>query len=469
MKSNKNTIVQMDTCTVITSLYSKKDMTQAGVVYLYTALSNAKILPDIIDLSGSLDYFDSPKELYSECNSKNWLNPNSILHGVWMDKYLPSSNETNDIVFFSSLFSPDVVFHSRYSNNIKQLNPNIITAIGGCAISSMNKEQIDFLSLFFDYILIGHDDSSLVNVVLNNKMTLPKQCVIEKRIKPPKFAPNYSLLPLGKLVTVYSGHGCYYGKCRFCDYPTRSYQKLVFRAPKDVAFDVNQIYQLQPNIQDIVLTQDSYTKKHLIETTKEIKSYGGHIPFNLMMRAESWISDEIGEILADSGCTEVFIGAEALDDDILKVLNKGVTVRDIFHAIRVLSKYVDVTIGMILFVPEISKTSLINQLKNIEKLLPHLNSIEPEVLTVVQGSVFALNPSKFGIKLHETQNLLNDSWCFGLSQDIPWTMSDKALMKEWFLFSEKLKELCINHVKHDYWHAIEELEKPSLTALFCRP
>ena len=449
----------MNTCTVITSLYSKKDMTQAGVIYLSTALSNAKILPDIIDLSGSLDYFDSPKELYSEYNSKNWLNPNSITHGVWMDKYLPSSIKTNNIVFFSSLFSPDVVFHSRYSHNIKQVNPIIITAIGGCAISSMNKEQIDFLSLFFDYILIGHDVSSLVQIVLNSKMKPPKQCVIEKRIEPPKFAPNYSLLPLSKLVTVYSGHGCYYGKCRFCDYPTRSYQKLVFRAPKDVAFDINQIYQLQPNIEDIVLTQDSYTKKYLIETTKEIKRYGGHIPFNLMMRAEHWISDELGEMLADSGCTDVFIGAEALYDDILKVLNKGVTVKDIFNAIKVLSKYVDVTIGMILFVPGISKTSLINQFNNVEKLLPYLNSIEPEVLTVVQGSEFALNPLKFGIKLYETQNLLNDSWCFGLSQDIPWTMSDTALMREWFHFSNRLKELCINHVKPDYWYAIEQLEK----------
>ena len=86
-KINKNTNVQVDTCTVITSLYSKKNMTQAGVIYLSTALSNAKVLPDIIDLSGSLDYFDSPEELYSEYNSKNWLNPNSITHGVWMDKY----------------------------------------------------------------------------------------------------------------------------------------------------------------------------------------------------------------------------------------------------------------------------------------------------------------------------------------------------------------------------------------------
>jgi len=322
----------------------------------------------------------------------------------------------------------------------------------------MNEKQLEFISQFFDYILIGHDVSSLVRIILDRKIMHPTQCVIEKRIKPPTFVPDYSLLPLYKLVTVYSGHGCYYGKCRFCDYPARSYQKLVFRSPKDVALDINQIYQLHPDIEDIVLTQDSYTHEYLVQTLTEIKRYGGHIPFNLMMRAENWISAELGKMLATSGCTDVFIGAEAMDDDILALLNKGVTFDDIFRSIQILSEYVDVTIGMILFVRGINKESLDNQLENIEKLLPYLSHIEPEVLTVVQGSEFASNPSKYGIKLYGTQNLLNDSWCFGLSQDIPWTMSDTSIMNEWFHFSNQLKQLCINHVKLDYWNAIEQLK-----------
>ena len=449
----------MNKCTVVTSLFSKRDMTQAGVAYLVTALSNAKYSPEIRDLSGSLDYFNSPKELYTEYNSGTWLNPDSIIsNGVWMDNYLPSANEFKDIVFFSSLFSPDTIFHSRLSYNIKRVNPNLVRVIGGSAISTLTKEQLDFLSLFFDYILVGHDVASLVEIVLENGIQPPNKCIIEKKLGTPQFSPNYSLLPLNKLVTVYSGHGCYYGKCRFCDYPSRSYQKIVYRSSKDVAHDLNQIYQINPEVEDIVLTQDSYSKRYLIETTTEILHNGGHIPYNIMIRAEKWISDEIGEILAKSGCTDIFIGAEAFDNEILEVLNKGVTFEDILHSIKTLSKYVDVTIGMILFVPGITKLSLMNQLNNIKKLLPYLNSIEPEVLTVVQGSEFAINPEKYGIKLYQTENLLNDSWCFGLSQDIPWSMTDDELRNEWFKFSEKLKKLCENYVKHDYWEAIDALK-----------
>lgn len=212
-------------------------------------------------------------------------------------------------------------------------------------------------------------------------------------------------------------------------------------------------------MRDIVLTQDSYTQEHLLGTAREIGRYGGHIPYNLMLRAETWVTHEIGEILASSGCTDVFIGAEALDDELLQILNKGMTAYDILNAVKVLSEYVDVTIGMILFVPGVSKGALHSQLKRLEELLPYLYSIEPEVLTVVNGSAFACNSSRYGIILHATENLLNDSWCFGLSQDIPWTMADTDLMEKWFEHARELRELCSEYVKPEYWDAIECLRR----------
>ncbi len=449
----------MNKCTVVTSLCSGKEMTQAGAVYLCTALSNANFSYRLLDLSGSLDYSNTPLELNTKCNSPNWLNPNSIKHGDWMDDYLPMSDYIDGFVFFSSLYSPDVVFHSRLSYNIKKTNPNAITVLGGCAVVSLQKDQLELLSNFFDYILIGHDVEALLNEVIDETKNTESNCTVVKKISPPSFRPDYSLLPLKELVTVYSGHGCYYGKCSFCDYPSRAYQKLVFRSAKEVARDVNQIYQLNPKVRDIVLTQDSYTKKYLNETIMEIARLGGKIPYNLMLRAETWISDEIGKKLAKSGCTDVFIGAEALDEELLTILNKGLVVENIINAIKILSKYVKVTIGMILFIPGINEKSLTIQLKNIEKILPYLYSIEPEILTIVNGSAFALNPLKYGINLYETNNPINNNWCFGLSHDIPWSMLDEDLMVQWFDFARNLNELCINHVKPGYWQSIEVLEK----------
>ncbi len=447
--------------TVVTSLCSDKVMTQAGIVYLCTAINENKQSYKILDLSGILDYSNTPKELNTKCNSNTWLNPDSIRNGDWMDDYLPSLNGLDGNLLFSSLYSPDVIFHARLSYNIKKINPDVITVIGGCAVTQLQKEQLDVLSIYFDYILIGHDVKALLKAI-NNYSNADIQCEIITKIEPPSFRPDYSLMPLNELVTVYSGHGCYYGKCNFCDYPSRAYQKTLYRAANEVAHDVYSIYQLQPKIKDIVLTQDSYTEKYLKETTLNIGQYGGKIPYNLMLRADPWISEETGEYLAKTGCTDVFIGAEALDEDILAILNKGIVVDNIINAVKVLAKYIKVTIGMILFVPGIHEKSLNTQMNNIEKILPYIHKIEPEILTVVHGSEFAKNPTKYGVKLYEANHPINNSWCYGMSHDIPWSMVDSNMMKQWFGFSEQLKGLCSNHVKQGYWRALDNLRNSSI-------
>lgn len=447
----------MRDCTVVSSLTSKKGMTQAGLAYLCTALTRSQCSFRIIDLSGKVSYFDPPEEIYSICDSLEWMNPDSIIYGDWMDYYLPSTSRSGDLVFFSSLFSPDILFHARYSYKIKISNLKAITAIGGCALTGLHKEQLELIANFFDYVLIGHDVEKLLKFVFHNKRSEGSHGVIAKEITPPGFSADYSLLPLDDFVTVYTGHGCYYGKCRFCDYPVRAHHKTVFRSSSDIAKDVHRIYQLHPNVGDIVLSQDSYTEKHLHEIINDIEQYGNFAPYNLMLRAEPWVSQTIGEKLGRSGCTDVFIGAEAFDDEILKTLNKGVTSNDIINAVKTLSEYIYVTIGLILFVPGVSEVALHSQLRCLEKLLPYIYSIEPEVLTIVNGSEFARNPSQYGIILHAKENLLNDSWCFGLSQDIPWTMTDSQLMKRWFMHTDKLRDLCYEYVKQEYWDAIEFL------------
>jgi radical SAM superfamily enzyme YgiQ (UPF0313 family) len=151
------------------------------------------------------------------------------------------------------------------------------------------------------------------------------------------------------------------------------------------------------------------------------------------------------------------MGVEALDDDMLKILNKGINIKDAINSIKLLSEYVDITIGMILFIPSVSEKSLNSQLRRIEEILPYIHSVEPEILTIMTGSSFARDASKYGIVLNATENLLNDSWCFGLSQDIPWTMSDTSLMKKWFEHVHKLRKLLSEKVKPEYWDAIEGL------------
>ncbi len=447
-------------CTLVTSLASERGMTQASSAYLATALAQAGWECYVVDLSGVVDYYDAPESLYMSCDSPQWLNPQAIRDADWMDAFLPGPPSLGErLVLFSALFSPDVPFHARLSHLVRLRHAEAITAIGGAALAGLRADQLDVVSRFFDFVLIGHDVVNLLHEPLSCSLGKRREggAQVLRATAAPQFDPDYSLVPLNDFVSVYTGHGCYYGKCRFCDYPERAAQRITFRPPERVAEDVAQIYRLRPSVEDIVLTQDSYTKKHLTETANAIARKAEGAPYNLMFRAEGWVTREIGRLLAESGCTDVFIGAEAFDDEILQVLDKGVTAEEIVNAIRALSDYVNITLGVVLFVPGVSDQALVRQLRTVKQVLPHVESIEPEVLTVVNGSGFAKEPSRFGIILNATEGLLNDSWCYGLSQDVPWRMADTDLMRAWFAHAMELQKSCADYVKPLYWEAIASL------------
>jgi hypothetical protein len=437
-------------------------MTQAGLVYVYTALVKRGIQVKLYDLSGTISYFDAPGELYTSCDSPSWMSPVSIIDGSWMDEYLPEVEEPTEMVFFSALFSPDLVFHARLSHKLRTRGKTA-TAIGGNALAGLNEQQLTFVSGFFDYVLIGHDVSALIDQTLALVMDGQTSDICPSghtlmALSAPRVRPDYSLIRLDDFITVYSGHGCYYGKCNFCDYPARAQGAISFRAVDDVVIDLHSIQTLNPSIEDIVLTQDCYTRAYLIDTASKIRNTCGTVPYNLMLRAEPWIDSQIARILQRSGCTDVFIGAEALNDCMLTQLNKGVTTDHIESAVKTLSEYVDVTIGMILFIPNVSQFGLDYQIKILERLVPYLSSIEPEVLTVLGGSYYARFPEKYGIVLDATESVLNDSWCFGLSQDIPWALEDYALLERWLRHIEVLRDICSSLVKQEYWSAIDDIK-----------
>ncbi len=89
-----------------------------------------------------------------------------------------------------------------------------------------------------------------------------------------------------------------------------------------------------------------------------------------MLRGEKWVSEELGKLLGESGCTDVFIGAESLNDEILRILNKGLSTESISNAIKNLSKYVKVTLGLMLFIPSVREKQLDEQLRAIEQEIP---------------------------------------------------------------------------------------------------
>lgn len=444
-------------CTIVSSTCAEPGKTQAGLVFLCSALARRGVRWDLIDLNGSVEFYRAPEELYQPWDSPEWMNADSIRQADWLDEYLPSPEVAGAVVLFSAQFSPDLVFHARHSHNIKACNRRVVTAIGGAALTGLRLDQKELLTCFFDHVLVGYDVDRLLATVFDDRRRTNGRGKIAKAMDAPRFRPDYSLLPLEDFVTVYTGHGCYHGRCRFCDFPSRADGRVVFRRSSEVAEDIRDILRMSPSVRDVFLTQDCYTRAHLRRTASGIKRLCGWAPYSLMLRAEPWLRQEIGEMLAGSGCADVFIGAEGLDDEILQRLDKGLTVGSICDAVKCLSPFVRVTIGMMLFVPSISERATNAQLAALEALLPYVAEVELEILTVVNGSDFAKHPRRYGIALYPKQNVLNDSWCFGLSQDIPWTLADLDAIPRWFRHAQALRDLCGDLVRPVYWENLHRL------------
>ena len=272
-----------------------------------------------------------------------------------------------------------------------------------------------------------------------------------------RMQPDYELIEIKPFLTVYSGNGCNWGKCRFCNSANLFGHRHYSRPSVEIADDFEKIAQLNGKIDDVMLSSDSFTQQGLSELGSCLRERQLNVPYNLMLRGEKWVTGELGKLLRESGCTDVFIGAESLDDELLQIVNKGVSSKNIIDAINNLSKYVKVTLGLMLFIPCVTEKQLDEQLRVIEKLLPNVNDIEPEILSVNQGTEFASQPEKYGIKLWATERTINDSWCYGLTPDIPWAFCNKREAEIWFKHYARLRSLLEGFVQPHYWDSIDHV------------
>jgi len=441
---------------IVSSPTSEKDKTQTSLIYLATVLNKLGIQFDLLDLSGKIDYFDPPQKFFSPCDSEYWLSPQIFHEAHWLDDYLPNYRKEYDAVFYSALFSPDILVHGRHSINRKKYFPDCISIIGGAAISCLNDKQRSVISEIFDYVCIGQDVEYLIGKVIKN-IKEPGDNFIGNHIKTnglERIQPDYELVDIKPFVTVYSGSGCNWGKCVFCN-SSNLCPEYYSRPPIEIAHDFEKISQLNGNISDVMLSSDSFTQNNIRETVSCLMDRKLDVPYNIMLRGEKWVSEELGELLRESGCTDVYIGAESLNDEILRILNKGLSIENIINAINNLSKYVKVTLGLMLFIPWVTEKQLDQQLLSVERILSNVNDIEPEILSVVQGAELASHPENYGIKLWATERNINDSWCYGLSPDIPWAFENSNDAKIWFEFYDKLRKLIDDSVQPHYWDSID--------------
>ena len=248
----------------------------------------------------------------------------------------------------------------------KQVDPNIVTLIGGPHPTFMYEEMLQDENNTADFILRGEAEETLVDLMATLPTGAPPEQVKGiaflrdgEVVATPQRAHiadldslevawhlldwedyHYNVEPYGRMASILTSRGCMMG-CAFCS------QRLFWRGDwraRDPQKAVDEIRHLVEThgvefitLIDAYPTKDRERWEKMLDLLIEAK-----IPVHLLIetRVEDIIRDsDILQKYYDAGIIHVYLGAETSSDELLSSLNKGTTVDQNKQAIDLLKKH----------------------------------------------------------------------------------------------------------------------------------
>lgn len=280
------------------------------------------------------------------------------------DDFILNKIKDSDIVGFSGT-TPQLNNMLHLARSVKALNPNIITVLGGFAVSLEPQKVLPVQEV--DHIVLGEGETAFAEIVERGKMVprivshqpvanlddLPdadRDCLdLEQYIRIAALEENR------RVTSVITQRGCAFG-CTFCAEgkfgtiwrkidmvnDAAAYgrpERMRLRSPRRV---VSEMIAVRDKFKiDFFKTSDAETnptKSHFINLCKEMVTRKLDTPWGCNMRADK-LDDEMCEWAVKANCEEFWIGLESGADEVHKEINKGVTVSMIRNAFNTARKH----------------------------------------------------------------------------------------------------------------------------------
>jgi len=143
-----------------------------------------------------------------------------------------------------------------------------------------------------------------------------------------------------------TSRGCPY-KCTFCDRPNLG-KDFRARSPNDVVDEMEECFKL--GIEYIKVYDDTFTvdRKRAMDICKEIIRRKLKIKWDIRARVNT-INPELLKALKEAGCVLICYGIESGNEDILKILRKGINKNHVINAFRLTKKEKIKTLAYFMF------------------------------------------------------------------------------------------------------------------------
>jgi len=302
--------------------------------------------------------------------------PENIIE-TWMNELLKNHIEVKrpDIVGITLPFPGNVYAGLKCCQFIKKHHPNIkIVAGGGFVNTELRALSEPAIFDYLDFITLDDGELPLLNILRvlqgeKNTVDLKRTFIRSEGVvkfmnneteRDPSHAetgcPDYSDLPLDRYLSLIEianpmhrlwsdgrwnkltvAHGCYWHQCSFCD-TTLDYIKRYDSASAGVLVDRIERVIAQTGQTGFHFVDEAAPPAVLRELAAELLRRGITISWWANIRFEHAFTGDLCRLLAASGCIAVSGGLEAASDRLLKLMNKGVTVRQAAQACRNFSR-----------------------------------------------------------------------------------------------------------------------------------
>jgi len=223
---------------------------------------------------------------------------------------------------------------------VKSINKDTIVMFGGPHATLMGEQMLKNYPEI-DYILKGEGEKVMENFIncLKEKKDMKEvkglllregneiiytgqQEIIENLDELPSPAKYF------RYNQIITARGCP-ANCIFCATPKLSGRKVRFRSAKHIVDEI-EILHKKHKFSYFFLSDDTFNIKpqHIIDICKEILDRKLQIIWNCMLRVDT-VNQEMFKWMKKAGCVSVFFGVESGSPEILKKLNKGITIEQV--------------------------------------------------------------------------------------------------------------------------------------------
>ena len=296
---------------------------------------------------------------------------------------------------------------------IRKRFPDLHITAGGPAITQLlirldENRRKRVLYPFHSAVLFEGEKALLDLIRMRESGLIPPEIIFGSRMTDLSALPHpdFQGLPLDsyfspEIILPYdTTRGCYWGKCAFCHYGLTEKGTAPYRE-RDIGQITEHIRQMmaQYSARIFYFSQDTIAPKTAVRLAESFKNAGIACRWATDIRAEPYLaSEDRCRILAEGGALSMSLGIESASPRVLKMISKGISVKDMGQVIAHLSK-AGIAVEAMCFTdfPTETCADADATIRFIRDLREHISLFHCGRFDLSHGSMISRNPEKFGI------------------------------------------------------------------------